>query len=176
MNTKYWIGCVLAIGGLVCLTQLAAPMSGAQSTKPAGTGLIGKPLPLKFTAVDGRPVDLASLKGKVVLIDFWATWCGPCVKELPNVKATYAKLQLKGFEIIGISFDKDKNALTKFTAAKGMPWPQYFDGRSWNNMFGRQWGIHSIPTMWLVDKKGNLRDVAARGGLEAKVQKLLAEK
>lgn len=137
--------------------------------------LVGNPLDIQFTAVDGRKVDLANLKGKVVLVDFWATWCGPCVAELPKVKAAYDKLNPKGFEIVGISFDEDKDALESFVKKKAMAWPQYFDGEGWQNKFGKQFGISGIPTMWLVDKKGNLRDLSARDDLVGKVEKLLAE-
>jgi len=136
---------------------------------------LGKPVDIKFTSVDGREVDLTKMPGKVVLVDFWATWCGPCVAEVPHVLEVYQDLHEKGFEIVGISFDQDKKKLEDFVAEKQMKWPQYFDGKGWANKFGRQYGINGIPTMWLVDKKGNLRMMEARGGLREKVDKLLAE-
>ena len=143
--------------------------------KETESSLKSKPLELAFKATDGSEVDVAKLRGKVVLIDFWATWCGPCVAEVPKIVATYDKLHGKGFEIVGISFDKDKSALDKFTKEKGMKWAQYFDGEGWKNQFGQKFGINSIPRMWLVDKKGMVVDTNGRADLEAKVEKLLAE-
>lgn len=134
-----------------------------------------KPLDLKFTAVDGRDVDLSKMQGKVVLIDFWATWCGPCVAELPNVLKAYKDLHPKGFEIVGISLDSDKAKLESFVKERGMEWPQFFDGLGWKNEISSKYGINSIPAMWLVNKKGMVVSTNARGGLEEKVQKLLAE-
>jgi len=137
--------------------------------------LKSKPLDLKFTAVDGREVDLAKMRGKVVLIDFWATWCGPCVAELPNVLNTYKELHPKGFEIVGISLDSDKDKLESFVKDKGMEWPQFFDGKGWKNELAVTYDIHSIPAMWLVDQKGMVVDTSARAGLDEKVAKLLAK-
>jgi thiol-disulfide isomerase/thioredoxin len=134
-----------------------------------------KPLELKFTAVDGKEVDVSKLQGKVVLIDFWATWCGPCVAELPNVIKAYKALHPKGFEIVGISLDSDKAELESFVKEKGMEWPQYFDGKGWQNEISAKYGINSIPAMWLLNKKGMVVSTNARRGLEAEVEKLLAE-
>jgi thiol-disulfide isomerase/thioredoxin len=161
---------------------LANELAGAGSDdelKEAAQGFLkkidrlGQPLELKFRAVDGREVDLQAMKNKVVLIDFWATWCGPCMAELPNVKATYEKLHPKGFEIIGISLDREQSALERIVAREKMKWPQYY--QEGENKFAEQFGIESIPTMWLVDKKGVLRDVNARDDLAVKAEKLLAE-
>jgi len=138
-------------------------------------GRVGKPLDIKFKAVDGREIDLTGMKGKVVLVDFWATWCGPCMRELPNVKSAYERLNPKGFEIVGISFDRDLDKLKQVVAREKMTWPQYFEGNGDGNKYGEQFGISSIPTMWLVDKKGMLRELNAREDLVAKVEKLLAE-
>jgi len=136
---------------------------------------LGKPLEISFKSLNGRVVDMTKLKGKVVLIDFWATWCGPCVAELPNVKKTYAKFHEKGFEIIGISLDQSRDTLSKFVHKEKMLWPQHFDGQGWKNEYAVKYGIQGIPAMWLIDKKGNLVDMKARGGLDGKVEKLLAE-
>jgi thiol-disulfide isomerase/thioredoxin len=153
---------------------------------------LSRPLEMTFTAVDGRRVDLKTLHGKVVLIDFWATWCGPCKEEIPNVKKVYAAYHAKGFEVVGIALEdgklmpkdtpeqtaaklaKAKKVLTDFTTANAMPWSQYFDGKFWKNDISTQYNIQSIPAMFLLDQEGKVVSTNARGeALEREVKRLL---
>jgi len=106
--------------------------------------------------VAGKPLSLTHYKGKVVLIDFWATWCGPCVNELPNVLKTYEKYHAKGFEIIGISLDDNAQKLAGFTKEKNMAWQQFFDGQGWLNKLAVKYGVHSIPATYLLDGEGKI--------------------
>jgi thiol-disulfide isomerase/thioredoxin len=152
-----------------------ARMKEAAANELKSRERLGKPLELSYKSVDGREVDVTKLKGKVVLIDFWATWCGPCVAELPNVKKAYDELHEQGFEIVGVSFDEDCDELKKFVAKNKMAWPQFCDGGGWNNAINKDFGIHAIPAMYLVDKKGVLRDMNARDGLADKVRAMLKE-
>lgn len=142
-----------------------------------GTSLfeIGKPIDIRFTALDGREVDLAKLTGKVVLVEFWSTTCGPCIAEMPAINAAYEKLHERGFEVVGISLDDKESALRRFIKDKGIPWPQHFDGKGWENQFAVRYGIFGIPTVWLIDKRGNLRDTDARYNVESRVSSLLNE-
>ena len=151
-----------------------------------------KPLEMTFTAVDGRKVDLKDYRGKVVLIDFWATWCGPCIAELPNIKKVYADYHAKGFEIVGISLENAKlsptdtpeqvaaklvaakKVLGDFTTKEEMPWPQFFDGTHWKNPYAKQYAITGIPAMFLLDQSGKIVTTTARGEkLGTEVKRLL---
>ena len=137
----------------------------------------GAPFPA-FAVQDlaGKPLALADYKGKVVLVDFWATWCGPCVAELPNVLAAYQKYHDKGFEIIGISLDKDPAALTAFLKEKNVTWRQYFDGLGWQNKLARQYGVNSIPMTYLLDGEGRILASNLRGPeLEAEIARRLGQ-
>ncbi len=124
--------------------------------------------------LDGNPLSVAGYKGKVVLIDFWATWCGPCISELPNVLATYEEYHDKGFDILGISLDNEEEALKSFIEKRKMPWKQFFDGKGWGNKLAGQYGIRSIPATFLVGKDGKIVAKNLRGpALKAEVAKLL---
>jgi thiol-disulfide isomerase/thioredoxin len=136
------------------------------------------PMELQFTALDGREVDLASLRGKVVLIDCWATWCVPCIKELPNIKAALQKYGDKGFAVIGISFDKpaDKAKLEKFIADEKLAWPHWFHEAGGKNPFGAKYNIRSIPATFLLGRDGRLVTTDTHGEkLDQALAKLFAE-
>jgi len=140
---------------------------------------VGKPFDLEFTdAVKGTEVSMKGLKGKVVVVDFWATWCGPCVQEMPNMKKLYAEYKPKGVEFIGVSLDQPKeegglDKLKKYVADNEIGWPQYYQGKGWQSEFSQSWGINSIPAVFIVDAEGKLYSVEARGKLDTLIPELL---
>lgn len=130
---------------------------------------VGQPLELKATTMDGRKIDVHWIKGKIILIDFWTTWCPHCLNEVPRVKNLYEKFHTQGFEVIGINLEDKQETLKLFLKESPTPWPQYWN-KSWDDF-----GINGVPTFWLVDKKGIIRDVDASENLEQKIERLLAE-
>jgi len=104
----------------------------------------------------GKPFSIASRKGKVVLIDFWATWCAACVQEMPDVIDIYDKYHDQGLEILGVSMDVNKPKLDAYLIGAGVKWPQFFDGQYWDNKLAAQYGVDSAPTTYLLDRDGKI--------------------
>jgi thiol-disulfide isomerase/thioredoxin len=150
---------------------------------------LGTPFELEFNdAITGRHVSMKDLRGKVVVVDFWATWCGPCVGEIPEMKRLYARYHDKGVEFIGVSHDPPEEeggleALKTFVAEREIPWPQYYQAHDGNRIvsgsptddFSEFWGISGIPTVFLIDAEGRLYSTEARGRLDTLIPPLLKE-
>ena len=138
-------------------------------------GAVGHPIEMSFTAADGRKVEVQNMKGKVVLIEFWAAWCAPCLQAMPEVVSLYEKYKSKGFEIVGINMDKEQRAMEQVVHQFKMSWPQYLDGKGPAAKFALEYNVNTIPAMWLVDKKGILRTMNAHENLEQQIKELLGE-
>jgi peroxiredoxin len=160
-------------------SKAVAMLKRQEEAEKTRAGLVvGKPFP-DFDAkdTDGKPLSLAAYKGKVILIDFWATWCGPCITELPNLLEAYEKHHAAGFEIIGISLDNDRAKLDTFVKQRKMTWPQHFDGKGWQNELAQKYGVNSIPATYLLDREGKIVGVGLRGKkLEEAVAAAIAKK
>jgi peroxiredoxin len=123
---------------------------------------------------EGKEIALSSLRGKIVLIDFWASWCGPCRKEMPNVVKAYAKYKSKGFEIFGVSLDQDKDRWKEAIKQDHITWPQVSDLKQWNSSVVTLYSIQGIPYTVLVDREGKILAKDLRGeALEAKLAEVL---
>jgi len=122
----------------------------------------------------GNPLSVSKYEDKVVLVEFWATWCGPCVAELPNIIKAYKKHHSNGFEVIGISLDQDEQKLKSFLKTREIPWAQYFDGKGWQNNLAAKYGIDSVPATFLLDRQGKIIGQGLRGeALEEALTKAL---
>ena len=143
---------------------------------PRAKGEDGKPVP--NVDITGKEISLDQYRGKVLLIDFWATWCGPCLREMPTVVKAYEKYKDKGFDVLGISLDseKTKGRMPEVMKRFGMPWRQICDGRGWKSRFAVANEVNAIPFTFLLDGSGEIRYAGLRGEkLIEKIEELLAE-
>ncbi len=156
--SKHWLAAGAAVIALIAVIAVAQGVFGR------GEELLGKaPPPFSESSVNQGFQSLESYKGKVVLLDFWATWCGPCVKEMPKVKKLNDRFQGKDFVLLGISLDSDRSALNSYLRKNGIDWPILFDGKGWKNRIAVRYGVNAIPFTVLIDRAGIVRKVGLRG-------------
>jgi len=144
-------------------------------------GTLNKPMNLsELVDLEGKPLDWARYKGKVVLIDFWATWCGPCLQEIPNIEEVYEAQNKNGFEVIGVNLDEERSKLDAFLGSKKLLWSTYVsskpDAVGFKTPVVSEIGISAIPFIAIIGKDGNVAEIHIRGRkIAAKVIELLAK-
>ena len=153
--------------------ELAEAASDKLAALKVRRELQNKPLELKFKALDGREVDLAQMRGKVVLVDFREIGSGADAPGLAELLAAYHKFHLRGFEIVGLALDSDRRDLLRTLRQKKIPWPVAFDPKGWDGALVKRFGIGQAPALWLVDKQGRVVDFDVTGDLDAKLARML---
>ncbi len=141
------------------------PWEGHSDTKIAWQqkAWVGRKLPdFSATPLDGTPISVSDYRGKMLVLNFCAKWCGFCAPEIPYLKKVYEEHHDKGLEVIGVSLDENEAELCEFIDAHDIPWPNIFDGKGWESDLARYFGINSVPSQWLIDRDGTIISVGTR--------------
>ncbi len=137
-------------------------------------GSVGKAVALRGASVTGQQIDIASLKGKTVIVHYWATWCEPCKDDMKTLKALQEKYKAKGLTLIGVALDNDKSSVTQFLRTNNLPWPHLFEEGGLDSRLANEMGVLTLPTMFLVDAQGKVVNRAILAGqLDEELSKLL---
>ena len=159
------------------VSRLAEQVKHLQVANP---GLPGSVMQFTSPTIRGQRFDLSSLRGKPVLVVFWATWCPGCVKESPAIKEFYQRFHGEGLEVVGVSLDVDRAELAAFVNEQQLPWPQMFSNHpgneAWNNPIAKHYGVDSIPNAFLLDENGTIvaSHLQKRSAIESAILKQLS--
>ncbi len=164
----------------VAANQLKLERKALAESQAKRDAVLNQPVTIAGTTISGTNLTTADLKGKVILVDFWASWCVPCRAELPHILETYKKYHGQGLEVVGVSNDYGPDPLKTFLAKTGLPWPQLFDAKAADahelSPLAVRFGVVTLPVMIAIDRRGVCRSVTAYDGMDTLVPKLLAEK
>ena len=167
------IAILLGFSAFTALAILTLPSFKAEP-QSNGTAVGNKAIDLAYSSPDGKTIALSSLKGKMVLLDFWASWCPPCRRENPNVVATFNRFKDKNFTVVGISLDEDKSKWLQAIGDDNLTWTHLSDLKYWDSEVAELYGVRAIPSNVLLDPEGVIiaKDIREEA-LPATLEKLL---